>query len=155
MKKRKQHIECCYLFALIWTVGATSNEQADFSEFLLSILRNIEVIEEEHPGVMTALLVRKWEKPTFGQEEILGDGSLLCPLPETGIVHDYLYSPSEANWLSWTSTLGKYEIPDKASYDSITVPTAATAKMSFLLVSTRLALGPMAGSCVSSRSSVH
>ena len=39
----------------------------------------------------------------------------------------------KGQWQLWTATLEKFEIPDKSAFSSITVPSAATAKVSFIL----------------------
>lgn len=79
---RKQHIECAYLFALVWSIGKTGNEtsQEKFSEYLRAIMDDIGYIKANHPGVINALAVREWTEPSFlkGGEGVF-DGKVLSP----------------------------------------------------------------------------
>eukprot|EP00614_Pseudopedinella_elastica_P018404 CAMPEP_0172648382 /NCGR_PEP_ID=MMETSP1068-20121228/241239_1 /TAXON_ID=35684 /ORGANISM="Pseudopedinella elastica, Strain CCMP716" /LENGTH=2530 /DNA_ID=CAMNT_0013462701 /DNA_START=4 /DNA_END=7593 /DNA_ORIENTATION=- len=135
MKKRKKEIECAFMTGLIWSVGCSCFNQAKFSEYLLEILADVDAVEKNHKGVFVMCELHKWNKPEFGETEILS-GALISPCPAGGdgeTVHDFIYLPKEGAWKNWTETLSKLEIPNKASFSSITVPTSATAKVGYLL----------------------
>ena len=55
------------------------------------------------------------------------------PLPDTGLVYDYVYLPEEARWKDWVETLDETRIPYDAEYSAIVVPTAVTAQFSHLM----------------------
>ena len=61
------------------------------------------------------------------------DGKLLKPVPDKGVVQDYVLDPVKVKWQSWESTLPSYEIPKDAPFSSIIVPTRYTAAMSHML----------------------
>ena len=56
---RAKHIECCFMFGLVWSVGSTGVEagQKAFLEFLENITADLGVIETEWDGVNNALQV--------------------------------------------------------------------------------------------------
>lgn len=56
---RARHIECCFIFALVWSLGSTGVDagQRAFLEFLGNIVADIGVIEAEWEGVHSALQV--------------------------------------------------------------------------------------------------
>lgn len=56
---RAKHIECCFMFGLVWSVGSTGVEagQRAFLEFLENIIADLGVIVTEWEGVNNALQV--------------------------------------------------------------------------------------------------
>lgn len=56
---RAKHIECCFMFGLVWSLGSTGVEagQKAFLEFLDNIIADLGVIETEWEGVNNALQV--------------------------------------------------------------------------------------------------
>ena len=64
---RQKQLECCFLFALFWSTGCTSDAagRAKYSLFVREVMENVDVIDEKYQGVATALAVRKWVKPTY------------------------------------------------------------------------------------------
>lgn len=56
---RAKHIECCFMFALVWSLGSTGVEagQRAFLDFLDNIVADLGVIENEWEGVNNALQV--------------------------------------------------------------------------------------------------
>lgn len=56
---RAKHIECCFMFGVIWSLGSTGVEagQKAFLEFLDNIIADLGVIETEWEGVNNALQV--------------------------------------------------------------------------------------------------
>ncbi|KAJ3342735.1 Dynein heavy chain 7, axonemal [Gonapodya sp. JEL0774] len=100
-----------FLLSLIWSIGATTND------------------------------VGRSKMDTFIRTAVAGTNSV-CPLPkdfkfevpppENGLVFDYVFDGGV--WRSWLDTLpGEYNIPPKAKYNQILVPTIDTARYSFLL----------------------
>lgn len=56
---RVKHIECCFVFGLVWSLGSTGVEagQKGFLDFLENIIADLGVIENEWEGVNNALQV--------------------------------------------------------------------------------------------------
>ncbi|KAI9206289.1 dynein heavy chain and region D6 of dynein motor-domain-containing protein [Polychytrium aggregatum] len=58
------------------------------------------------------------------------------PIPGNGLVYDYVFQPERkfgGSWKLWVETIPKFEIPAKAKFNQITVPTIDTARYSHLL----------------------
>lgn len=130
---RIKMIECGFLFALTWSVGATvgGGGRARFSDFLRNIIKDIDCLDENrHGGVKTLLAMRQWEPPPkMGLRFELN-------IPEMGEIYDYRFSPLEnGRWLSWLETLeGGFTIAPTTPFSEILVPTVCTAQISFLLL---------------------
>jgi dynein heavy chain len=134
VKLRRQHIECSYMFGLIWSACKTGVEasQERFSEYLRKVMSlGQDYIKMKHPGVMNALAVRKWTPPDF--DKGIFSGRLNLPLPNDGSIYDVCYIPADGKWKTWVEILPKFKIEDKTSYSSIVVPTAFTSQMSHLI----------------------
>lgn len=56
---RAKHVECCFMFGLVWSVGSTGVEagQKAFLEFLDNVITDPGVIAAEWEGVNNALQV--------------------------------------------------------------------------------------------------
>lgn len=56
---RAKHVECTFMFALVWSLGSTGTEagQRAFLEFLENIVTDLGVIDAEWEGVSNALQV--------------------------------------------------------------------------------------------------
>eukprot|EP00937_MAST-01D_sp_MAST-1D-sp2_P007011 g7011.t1 len=67
VKNHDEVIECCFMTALVWSVGATADREGRirFSEFLRAIMEDMAKIDEDYPGVRRTLEVRKWVAPEF------------------------------------------------------------------------------------------
>lgn len=61
---RAKHIECCFMFGVVWSLGSTGVEagQKAFLDFLENIVADLGVIENEWEGVNNALQVRGWSR---------------------------------------------------------------------------------------------
>eukprot|EP00842_Homolaphlyctis_polyrhiza_P003265 jgi/Hompol1/393/HPOL_001324-RA len=106
-------IQGCAVFAVIWAIGGTVNENSrpKFSLFLkTTIAGNGEV-----------------SKPTYFDVDV--------SFPGDGQVYDYVFEHTNgAIWRNWLETLvSNYTIPPKTKYDNIMVPTVDTARYSYLL----------------------
>ncbi|CAM9841537.1 unnamed protein product, partial [Ectocarpus sp. 13 AM-2016] len=94
---RAKHIECCFMFGLVWSLGSTGVEagQKAFLEFLDNIVADLGVIENEWEGVNNALQVRKWSPPNFAEKGRAFSGKLSNPCPvRDGGPRAHFYNPS-------------------------------------------------------------
>ena len=134
-KMRRQHIECAFFFGLVWSVCKTGGDvsQEKFSEYLRSIVENLDYIKETYPGVINALAVRKWDRPTW-EDAMDGSfvGKLVLPLPSRGTIFDYVYIPKDGKWHSWVDILPSFEIADNTEFANIVVPTMYTSQMAHM-----------------------
>ena len=130
---RQKQLECCFLFALFWSTGCTSdaNGRAKYSLFVREVMENVDVIDEKYPGVATALAVRKWVKPSY-EDATVFSGSVECPPPDSGDLQDWCYSPQKGAWVNWVDTLEKFSISEDAEFSTIMVPTGYTAQLSYM-----------------------
>jgi dynein heavy chain len=53
---RQKQLECCFLFALFWSTGCTSDAagRAKYSLFVREVMESVDVIDEKYQGVATA-----------------------------------------------------------------------------------------------------
>jgi dynein heavy chain len=106
-------IQGYFLFSMVWSVGASVNEKGreQFNVFFRNLVTGNDPNNPSPSGY-----------------------ELLVKLPE-GSVYDYLFERSDGGrWKLWIETIpANYAIPAKAKYDEILVPTADTARYSFLL----------------------
>ncbi|CAM9368513.1 unnamed protein product [Chrysoparadoxa australica] len=133
---RAQQIECCFLFALIWSAGCTGVDasQAKWADFLMNIMDDVGVIEAEFEGVNNALQVRGWTKPDFSAEGCVFSGKLSLPIPCKGSdVRSYCYQPSIRKWVQWVDMLPTLSLDAGTSFSDIVVPNAYTAQYTMLL----------------------
>ena len=133
VKNHDEVIECCFLYALIWSVGATCDldDRNNFSTFLRAIMEDINQIEEQWPGVRRSLEVRKWNIPVFPDDKETYEWSL--NMPKGGGVHDWAYSSTDSKWKKWEDTLTKYEVAAGTPFQDIVVPTVYTAQFDYML----------------------
>ncbi|CAM9181911.1 unnamed protein product, partial [Phaeothamnion confervicola] len=157
---RVRHIECCFVFSLIWSVGAsgTGESQARMLEYLANVIQDVGVIEAEWPGVWNALQVRCWQPPDFSAPGRVFSGELQLPIPDgsgaaaggikikgvggdaggagPATMRSFFYAPTEG-WLRWESTLSSEldSLDSSAAYSDIVVPNAYTAQYTQLLAS--------------------
>ncbi|KAH8085006.1 dynein light chain binding protein [Aureococcus anophagefferens] len=120
---RKKHVECAFLFALIWSSGVTADNagRAKYSAF-------------RYQGVTNALAVRGWKRPKFAEaEEGEFDGKVECGPPADGDLQDWCYDPRGGKWVNWVDTLEKFEIAADQEFSTIMVPTACTAQLSYMV----------------------
>jgi len=134
-KSRQQHIECSFIFALIWSVGCTGtgDSQRRFAEYLVSIIDDLDHIQQKYDGVVKTLLIRNWQCPVFNND--IFSGKLMMPIPPRGSVFDYVYAPLDGTgrWKTWVEILPKIDIAPGTLYSNIVVPNAYTAQYGFLL----------------------
>lgn len=128
-EKRMQHIECAFLFALVWSVGATvsGDGRKRFSAFLRALIADIDVIDaKENASIKTLLAVKNWAKPPKTARL-----QVLNPLPDEGDCHDWYYDNEATKWVSWLDWLPSLDIASTVEFSQILVPTVYTAQMSY------------------------
>eukprot|EP00903_Cladosiphon_okamuranus_P016611 g15323.t1 len=133
---RAKHIECCFMFGVVWSLGSTGVEagQKAFLEFLDNIVVDLGVIETEWDGVNNALQVRKWNPPNFSEKGRAFSGKLCNPCPaRDGGARAHFYNPSRGEWVQWVNMLPELQIPDAATMGDIVVPNSYTAQYNSLL----------------------
>ena len=130
---RLKLIECAFLFALVWSVGASvdGSGQARFSIFVRSLIHDLDCLDEgQYSGVKTLLAMRRWEAPPkMGLRFELN-------MPAQAEVHDYCFSPqANGHWLRWLAMLtSDFTIAPNTPFSEILVPTVCTAQISFFLL---------------------
>ncbi|KAJ3308630.1 Dynein heavy chain 3, axonemal [Boothiomyces sp. JEL0838] len=108
-------IICVFIFSSIWSLGGTIN-QSSRSGFDLFLRNLLDGNNKDFP-IPEAIKIDK-------------------PLPPSGLVYDYMFEKdkkSGGQWKLWVDTIDKYEIPPKAKFNSITIPTIDTARYGYLL----------------------
>ncbi|KAJ3297193.1 Dynein heavy chain 3, axonemal [Borealophlyctis nickersoniae] len=108
-------IHCIFLFSAVWSLGGTidGDSRKKFDQFFR---RLVDGSENEHP-IPRSVKIDK-------------------PIPGAGMIYDYVFEKERkfgGSWKVWTDTIGKFDIPAKAKFNSITVPTIDTARYGYLL----------------------
>ena len=134
LRQRLQDIECCYIFALVWSIGKTGDlhSQMLFSKFLTEIIASLDVIEADYPQVNNALLMREWVKPDFAVATQV-KGMLAMPMPIREHFYEYTYVPAESKWKSWADMLPAYKVPDGSAYSTIVVPNIYSMQVQYCI----------------------
>ena len=124
-----EFIESTFLFALIWSVGATIDLEGrdKFSEFVRAYIQSPSIVQEkpELKGVKTLLLLRNWVNP-MGKGKVRHFVKLP---PKDGIIYDYCYSPVDQKWKTWEETIVLLDIPQDEKFSSIVVQTTGITAM--------------------------
>ena len=108
-------IQCIFLFSAIWSLGGTidGESRVKFSQFLRTI------IDSQDKQNLPPMNIR-FERL----------------IPNSGLVYDYMFEKdrkSGGNWKLWVDIIPKFEIPAKAKFNSIIVPTIDTVRYGHLL----------------------
>ena len=133
LKQRIQDIECCFFFAMLWSIGKTGSaeSQSKFSNFLENYISSVDCLEASYPGVWNLLQMRSWQKPDFFTSSVKGTFSM--PMPFKNDYYDCLYIPEDSKWKFWGDMLPQFTIPPDTPYSSIVVPNNYTAQFSFMI----------------------
>ncbi|KAH8043392.1 dynein light chain binding protein [Aureococcus anophagefferens] len=103
---RKKHVECAFLFALIWSSGVTADNagRAKYSAFVREIMESVDVLDDaRYQGVTNALAVRGWKRPKFAEaEEGEFDGKVECGPPADGDLQDWCYERRQLSYMVQT-----------------------------------------------------
>ena len=109
-------IESFFLFALVWSIGASVDAEGrkKFDRFLREVCKEVNHYK------------------------------LASQFPKKGLVHDYLFGREAGRWVHWSETLSNsYRIPLESAFQEIIVPTIETARYKCLLDMTIKAKKPM------------
>ena len=130
---RNQDIECCFVFALLWSIGksGTASSQLKFSQYLRRIIENLDVIANEFHSVWNALKMRRWSPPDF--DAAVCRATFILPIPNDMDVFEYFYDPENSNWKLWVDLLPDINIARGSPFNTIIVPNVYTAQYSHLL----------------------
>ena len=134
LKARVQDIECCFFFALMWSIGksGTHDSQGKFSKFIEHVLGSIDCIQSDYPGVWNGLMLRGWTKPDFATA-IHVKGNMALPMPMRQDFFECVYNCESGKWRYWSELLPSTSIPAGALYSTIIVPNQYTAQVSYMI----------------------
>lgn len=104
IKKTDDTLEGVFYFAMIWGLGATTNEEGrkKFDSFF-----------------------RKKTNESAIDEKFL--------IPKDKTVYDYLFDPDKGEWIEWLNIIQKLEIPPNTDYTEIIVPTPDSVRNSYVI----------------------
>jgi dynein heavy chain len=104
IKHIEANLEGIFYYALIWSLGVTTNEEGR----------------------------KKFD--LFFREEIQKKSiDVKFIIPEEGTVYDYMFDLEKGQWVNWINTLPPYEISATALYTEIIVPTPDSIRNTFLI----------------------
>jgi dynein heavy chain len=103
MDQAKVLVEGCFVFALIWSLGATTDSAG--REIFSTLLRT--------------------------EFRAKGNRKLVRPLPTGGQVYDYQFNVRTCKWVKWAKAVPK--IDEKAEFEKIVIPTVESTRNSFVL----------------------
>jgi dynein heavy chain len=134
LKQRTQDIECCFFFAVMWSIGksGTNESQSKFSTFLENYFGSVECIETNYPGVWNILQMREWKTPDFITAPIF-KGNFILPMPMKVDYYECVYVPEDSKWKYWTDMIGSFVIPADTQYSNIVVPNNYTAQYNYMI----------------------
>lgn len=104
LKYTESIIEYLFYYAIVWSVGVTTNEDGRH----IFDKRFRELISENVTD------------PLFN-------------FPASGMVYDYCFDQENKTWVHWLSTTPQYEVPNNSSYTEIIVPTADSIRNKYLV----------------------
>ncbi|KAI8820875.1 dynein heavy chain and region D6 of dynein motor-domain-containing protein [Fimicolochytrium jonesii] len=73
------------------------------------------------------------EKFDYWMREALKERPAAIPLPEAGLVYDYVYDLEKAAWTGWMSSVPEFQMTPKANPSETIIPTLDTVRNSYLL----------------------
>ena len=117
-------IECLFLFASTWSIGAAVDEdgRVKFDQTLRSLLL----------GDVPEDLIAFISKDSPANKKVLQ----LIPEQIDGkdaSVYDFVFDKPSGKWVAWVKTREEVAIPESASYTDIIVPTVDTIRYSYLI----------------------
>jgi len=109
-------IECIFLFAFVWSIGGTVDQDGRdrFDVFL----------KETIAGTVP---------PPYDQEGIRGSSMISHPFPRDGTVYDYFFDKPKSRWSLWNSLIPSTGFDESLQPHEIIVPTIDTARYTYLL----------------------
>ncbi len=136
-------IENAFLFSLVWSVGAVTDEtgREAFDGFVREFMTNSTIIERpELKGVNTLLLLKGWKDPIGGKCYDWQKPMPCCDIAKrsslTGnlaTLYGYCYDYRNDHWQPWADTVDNSPIAVEAEFSSIVVPNLVTAQLGNLL----------------------
>ncbi|KAH7827931.1 dynein haevy chain 8, inner dynein arm 4 [Monocercomonoides exilis] len=113
-----------FIFALVWSVGATTNVEGrkSFNEFLMTLIR------ENHPDLLDTTL----EQPTDAQP-MKGSLSPNPKIPAIYTLYDFVYNQKEKVWIPWMDTIDEYVIKPKTAFTEMIVPTVDSVRNTHII----------------------
>lgn len=130
---RNQDIECCFLFAMVWSIGKSGTvvSQLKFSQYLERIIENIDVIQTEFHAVWNTLQMRNWSSPEFDSTDY--KSTFILPMPHKVDFLECTYDPEQSCWRPWVDMLPAINIASGTPFNSIIIPNIYTAQYSHML----------------------
>jgi len=121
-------IECVFVFALIWSVGACVSlaGRSKFSTRLRQLLASDASAAAPAEGAVAGKGSAK------ASSAVPATNKLSKPFPEDHSVFDYVYSPRQ-HWIHWMNSTTLPGIPERAQFHEIIVPTIDTVRHTYLL----------------------
>ena len=103
-KAFETNIEALFIYALIWSVGVTTNSEGRirFDKYFRELIK-----------------------------ENLVDQSI--SLPTEGLVYDFHFDIETRKWKHWLETVNQFEIPNNMSYTDIIIPTSDSIRNKYLI----------------------
>eukprot|EP00201_Polytomella_parva_P020499 CAMPEP_0175042260 /NCGR_PEP_ID=MMETSP0052_2-20121109/2450_1 /TAXON_ID=51329 ORGANISM="Polytomella parva, Strain SAG 63-3" /NCGR_SAMPLE_ID=MMETSP0052_2 /ASSEMBLY_ACC=CAM_ASM_000194 /LENGTH=3805 /DNA_ID=CAMNT_0016305023 /DNA_START=33 /DNA_END=11446 /DNA_ORIENTATION=+ len=124
------HLECLFLFSLVWTVGGTAATNAfrlHFNAFFRAAVGE-QLMEYVGPSG------ERYNQPEDipARHATLSHGSMM---PDQAPVHEWSYDAKRAGagWKTWADLVDNSPIPADAKFRSIIVPSVDTVRYTFLL----------------------
>eukprot|EP00003_Mantamonas_plastica_P009854 TRINITY_DN1922_c0_g1_i3.p1 TRINITY_DN1922_c0_g1~~TRINITY_DN1922_c0_g1_i3.p1 ORF type:complete len:2408 (+),score=832.24 TRINITY_DN1922_c0_g1_i3:887-8110(+) len=130
-------IHGCFIFSLVWSIGATTEMggRVQFDRLLRDLIRG----DSQNPFVRgTSSSSSTLNNADSSEDAYIDDYSnepvdLLTPLPEEGLVYEYMFDSATGQWMQWMDTIEEFVIPKTAKFHEIIVPTNDTVRYSYLL----------------------
>eukprot|EP00965_Chrysotila_dentata_P002957 95741-Pleurochrysis_carterae.AAC.3 len=119
-KQAVETLQSAVVFSLIWGIGGTVDAEGrrKFDAFVRCLLKRDRPPELSNPTApKTAVLATK----------------LLKPLPDEGLVYDYVYDSQKRAWAGWMASVPNYAIPAGAAFHDIFVPITETVQAGHLI----------------------
>jgi dynein heavy chain len=118
-------IEGCFIFSLIWTVGACVDEEGrlKFDEYIRLVL-SAEVYE--------TVAYKDFEIKNPDYIATPTRVSTLAP-PDNGQVYDFIFDCKTVKWLNWLDNQPVFKIERDSKFNSIVVPTIDTIRNEWLI----------------------
>ena len=118
-------IEGCFLFSMIWSVGACVDGEGrrKFDLFFRAVLAGQ---IEQSPEYLDF----KIKNPDYVSEPTR---EAKVPVPEGDDVYSYFFDGKQARWINWLENRPVFKIPSDAKFNAIMVPTIDTIRNEWLV----------------------
>ena len=118
-------IEGCFYFSLVWSVGASLNNDGRkrFEQFLRLMLTGEGAKTKEFDDFFT-------KTPEYHVEP---ERRATHGIPDSNSIYDYFFDAKSGKWVNWFENQVVYRIPKDAKYNSIVVPTIDSIRNEWLI----------------------